>query len=120
MEDKIIISDFGNASVNGDYNFAGYANGLAYYKKDNNHFLIYKSEFMPWSLDPSYYLIKITQTLDNSTTIETPYYRLPGTNPEGLSNNWISLRPETSGENQTGSSELDLASSSSSSSSSSS
>ena len=118
-EDKIIIADFGDQNANGDYHYLHDLNGYPLWEKNEYYFVVYYTAFMPWSITPSYYLIK-TSKYNGSTPIHTPLYRKEGTDPTDLTKSWLALVSQNSGETSTGTIVEDLGSSSSSSTSSSS
>jgi hypothetical protein len=117
MDAIINISNFGDSDINGTYYYDGLANGYDYWKKDDNTYLIYKSNWMPWSDDGNYYLVRSFVTNDNSIQIERPKYKKSSTNLFD-DTEWVALMEVGSGEKSIGNLEIDYLSSSSSSSSS--
>jgi len=104
----IVISGFSVSGVNGIYTSSGNVNGYPVYVKDENNYLVYKLENGPYSFSPAYYLVKVVKT-GNSVPICLYCYKAEGSD---LGNaEWVSLRPQSSGENEIG--ELDFLSSSS-------
>jgi len=112
-EDKLVVSGFGRTSANGEYYYSHDYNGKPLYKKGSSHLIAYATELGPYTFSPAYFLFEIVE-LQGAIPITLPIYLNRSDDP--TTSGWESLLPEDSGENTTGTAELDYASSSSSSS----
>jgi hypothetical protein len=98
----IFLENFSNPQMNGPYLYGGYHDGKPYYtkkvlgyeNKPYEYFIIYKKQNGPYSFDPAWYLIQIT---DNK--LEKPIYKNKDINLDD--NSWEPMLEPTSGEIET-------------------
>ncbi len=110
---RINIQGMGDTDSNGYYYQKAIHDGYPYYENENGYQLIYRLEYMPYSIVPAYYIIKRVSSTNGYRTaaFSVAKYMSFSTNP--IFANWINITSQYSGETSVG--ELDYMSSSSSS-----
>ena len=111
---KAYVSGFGSPGINGIYDYNVDIDGYPSYKKDDHNYLIYYKEYMPYSMSPQYYLIKVFYLDDECQKIKVPKFHVLKTDP--TENQWKTDSNSVSGETEIGTVEIIESSSSSSSS----
>jgi hypothetical protein len=97
---KAYVSGFGSPGINGIYNYNVDIDGYPSYKKDDYNYLIYYKEYMPYSMSPQYYLIKVFYFNDECQKIKVPKFHVLGNDP--TETQWKTDSNSVSGETKIG------------------
>jgi hypothetical protein len=105
----LTVAGFGDSGVNGVYTSVGtHSDETLYRKGSTGYWLRYEEKWYPWSGSENYYIVKTTDISTTNTgnsnvvPLESPRYRIPGNVASSVTESWVALMGNYTGEATTG------------------
>jgi hypothetical protein len=105
----LTVTGFGDSHANGVYTSTGTHDGETTYRLGStNYYIRYSTKWGPYTNDANYYILKIADissvpyVSNSAIPIEVPKYRIHGNVASSVTESWVAMVSNCSGEAVTG------------------